>query len=201
MSAPTSSACASEDNTEVARSFDTDSSPLFDLLARTALSDQRAFSQLYQLTSAKLFAVAIRILKHEERAEECLQEAFVNIWRQAGTYNADKSAPMTWMTTVVRNRALDLLRQRRPEVQADNPQVLENFRDDSDRTDNVAFADEHRRLEDCLGELKDAQRRCVLLAYYGGHTHPELAAQLQVPVGTVKTWIRRGLQQLKQCLD
>ncbi len=175
--------------------------PLFDLLARTALGDQGAFAELYRLTSPKLFAVAIRILKHEERAEECLQEAFVNIWRQAGTYNADKSAPMTWMTTVVRNRALDLLRQRRPEMQADDPQVIENIEDNTVRTDAVAFGGESERLARCLDELKVEQRRCLLLAYYEGHTHPELAARLEVPVGTVKTWIRRGLQQLRQCLD
>jgi RNA polymerase sigma-70 factor (ECF subfamily) len=185
----------------VAGTRGTATSPLFDLLARTALGDQGAFSQLYQLTSPKLFSVAMRILRHEERAEECLQEAFVNIWRQASSYNADKSAPMTWMTTVVRNRALDLLRQRRPETQADDAQLIENIEDSNDRTDAVEFGGESRRLAQCLGELKDEQRRCVLLAYYEGHTHPELATRLKVPVGTIKTWIRRGLQQLRQCLD
>jgi RNA polymerase sigma-70 factor (ECF subfamily) len=181
-----------------------DPSALQALAARSALRDQAAFAQLYQLTSAKLYAVALRIVRRRDWAEEVLQESFVNIWNHIGEYSAQKSAPMTWMTAVVRNRSLDWL--RRPS--------FEHGREDYDELAAAVPGDAgwqpERRLEDareaqalheCLGLLGDRQRQAVALAYLHALTHTELAQHLGEPLGTVKTWVRRGLEKLRECMD
>lgn len=175
------------------------------LLTACAAGDHSAFARLYQLTSPNLYAVTLRILKQEERAQECLQDAYINVWRRADAYDATKSAPMTWLVSIVRNRALDLLRQRRPEVHLDEQAELENSvsaglegRTDRSMGEDSDFS---RALAHCLAALQAQQRVCVELAYYEGLTHPELAARLQAPLGSVKTWIRRGLMQLRDCLN
>ena len=174
------------------------------LAARCALRDQGAFAELYRHTAPKLFAVALRILRRRDWAEEVLQESFVNIWNHFGEYSAQKSAPLTWMTAVVRNRALDWL--RRPN--------LEQGREDYDDLANGMPADaglqperllqdarEARVLLDCLETLSSGQRQSIALAYLHGLSHGELAAHLGEPLGTVKTWVRRGLENLRQCMS
>lgn len=177
-----------------------DAPTLAGLLAACAGGDRAAFAQLYSLTSPKLYGVALRILKQEQQAQECLQDAYLNVWRRASTYQAGKSAPMTWLVSIVRNRALDLVRRSRPEeVPTDDPEAWERRADPP--ADWVPAAMQGRDIERCLDELEPAQRRCLLLAYYEGLTHTELAARTEHPLGTVKTWIRRALQQMKQCLE
>jgi RNA polymerase sigma-70 factor (ECF subfamily) len=181
-----------------------DASRLQALAARCVLRDQAAFAELYRLTSAKLYGVALRIVRRRDWAEEVLQESFVNIWNHFSEYSAQKSAAMTWMTAVVRNRALDWL--RRP--------GLEQGREDYDELAAALPGDAgwqpERRLEDareaqalheCLGLLGDRQRQSVALAYLHGLTHTELAQHLREPLGTVKTWVRRGLEKLRECMD
>ena len=171
---------------------------LIHLLETCADGDREAFARLYRLTSPKLYGLALRMLKQEARAQECLQDAFLNIWRNAAHYDPAKAAPMTWMISIIRHRALDLLRQRRPDVHLDEYEVAER----SGYSDPLPMlSGEADALARCLDELRDTQRRCLLLAYYEGLTHPELAARMDTPLGTVKTWIRRGLEQMKQCLE
>lgn len=178
---------------------------LAELLSACASGDETAFARLYRLTSANLYSVALRILMQEEQAQECLQDAYINIWRRAGSYDAERAAPTTWLVSIVRNRALDLLRQRRPEVGVEDQSALENSieaglegRASAGMGEDTDFS---RGLEHCLETLQSHQRECLQLAYYEGLTHPELASRLQAPLGSVKTWIRRGLLQLRECLD
>jgi len=171
------------------------------LLSRCSLGDQAAFGQLYEATSAKLFGIALRILRRESWAEEALQEAYVKIWRHADSYNPGRGRPMTWMINVVRNQSLDLLRR------ADYRAQEEEWNPDSDaRTsaDNPAAeaetSQEMQRVMGCLGMLGNEQRDCILLSYHQGLTPTEVAGRLKRPVGTVKTWIRRGLVKVRECL-
>ena len=175
---------------------------LHGLLARCALRDQRAFAELYRLSAAKLNAVALRILRSQDWAEEVLQESFVNIWNHAADYSQAKSAPMTWMTSIVRNRALDWLRRPRQEDGGEEYQALvEAVADESPGPlQQLLDSREAHALARCLETLDGQQRRSIMLAFFHGLTHSELARQLNQPLGSVKTWIRRGLEQLKGCL-
>ena len=180
-----------------------DNDAIADLMARAALRDQRAFRDLYRHTSAKLYAVALRIVRREDWAEEVLQESFVNIWNHIAEYSAVRSAPLTWMTAIVRNRALDWL--RRPNLERgdeDYDLLVEAVADDAPGPDVVLGASrDARALAECLKQLTGNQRQTIILAYSHGLSHGELAQHLKQPLGTVKTWIRRGLDRLKGCMD
>lgn len=176
---------------------------LADLLSRCALRDQRAFATLYGFTSAKLFAIAVRITRRRDWAEEVLQEAFVNIWNHAAGYNAAKSAPMTWMTAIVRNRALDWLRRpREVEIDEEHEELMASIPDDSPGPEELLRRSlEAGQLAQCMKGLTEEQQRSISLAFFYGLSHGELAEQMRKPLGTVKTWIRRGLDRLRTCLD
>jgi RNA polymerase sigma-70 factor (ECF subfamily) len=179
-----------------------DPARLRDLLARCALRDQAAFADLYKASCAKLFAVAARILRRDDLAEEALQDSFVNIWNHCTDYRADLAAPMTWMTSIVRNRALDLKRRPSLEVSGEDGEAwVETFADDTPGPlEQLAEAGAARRLEDCLAHIDARQRQAIALAFMHGLTHSELSGHLQVPLGTIKTSIRRGMLKLRDCL-
>jgi RNA polymerase sigma-70 factor (ECF subfamily) len=176
---------------------------LADLLARCALRDQRAFATLYRFSSAKLFAIAVRITRRRDWAEEVLQEAFVNIWNHADGYNPAKSAPMTWMTSIVRNRALDWLRRpREVEIDEEHEELMASIPDESPGPEELLRRSlDAGELAECMKALTAEQQRSITLAFFYGLSHAELAEQMRKPLGTVKTWIRRGLDRLKGCLD
>jgi len=180
-----------------------DNDAIADLMARSALRDQRAFRDLYRHTSAKLYAVALRIVRRDDWAEEVLQESFVNIWNHITEYSSARSAPLTWMTAIVRNRALDWL--RRPNLERgdeDYDLLVEAVADDAPGPDVILGASrDARALAECLKQLTGNQRQTIILAYSHGLSHGELAQHLKQPLGTVKTWIRRGLDRLKGCMD
>jgi len=173
------------------------------LLAQSALKDQRAFGDLYQLTSAKLYGVALRILRRQDWAEEVLQECYVNIWNHAGDYAVAKSAPLTWMTSIVRNRCLDWLRRPQRETTGVEYDVaVEAWRDDAPGPmESLLAASEAAALARCMQQLESKQRQSIMLAFFHGLSHTELARHMQQPLGTVKTWVRRGLERLKGCLS
>jgi RNA polymerase sigma-70 factor (ECF subfamily) len=174
------------------------------LAARCALRDHAAFAELYRHTAPKLYAVALRILRRRDWAEDVLQESFVNIWNHFGEYSAQKSAPMTWMTAVVRNRCLDWLRRPNLEQGRDDYEALaSSLADDPAWTPERLVQDalQARALHACLQTLSDRQRQTIALAYLHGLSHGELAAHLREPLGTVKTWVRRGLEKLRECMD
>ena len=174
---------------------------LAELLAACGRKDEQAFARLYRSASPKLFAAAIRILRRRDWAEEVLQDSFVSIWNHAANYTQWKSAPMTWMTSIVRNRALDLLRRPVVEVSSDMEAIMELRESGNPGPLELALASaDAARLATCLKTLEARQRQSIMLAFFHGLTHSELASHLGQPLGSVKTWIRRGLQQLKACL-
>jgi RNA polymerase sigma-70 factor (ECF subfamily) len=176
---------------------------LMQLLARTALADQRAFAELYRLASPHLYAVALRILRESAAAEEVLQESFVNVWHHAGSYVAGKSQPLTWLTSIVRNRCLDQLRRREVDtITMDDEEHAMTIADEGPTPLELllAGADAHA-VKDCVERLEAGQQQAIALAFYHGLSHSELARHLAQPLGTVKSWVRRGLERLRICLD
>lgn len=179
---------------------------LQDLLARVALGDREAFRRLYDATSASLFGVALRIVNRRDRAEEVLQDAFVSAWHRASSYQAQLAQPMTWLTAIVRNRALDELRSeaRRRTESLDDAETGETREIEDDRPNPLGLLEQAAdalAIRDCLDAIEGPQRQCLALAYYHGLTHSELSAHLGAPLGSVKVWLRRGLDKLKRCLD
>lgn len=192
------------------------SQELAQLLARTALGDRQAFEALYRATSAQLFGVVLRINHDRAQAEEVLQEVFVNIWRAAGGFDARLSQPLTWLTSLARNRAIDSLRRRAAE-----PATVSRFQGLDDGSDEggerdlleampsaeagpldlLDAASQAHELQRCMQALSGEQRSSLALAYYQGLSHAEVAQQMSQPLGTVKSWVRRGLQSLRNCLD
>lgn len=179
---------------------------LMDLLHGCAQGQQSSFQKLYQLTSPQLFAILVRILKRRDWAEEALQDAFLSVWRNAASYTAQKGAPLAWLVSICRYRALDMLRREHREVHLDPPDggndkdALEGFADESETGELISHA-EARALKRCLDALNEGQRNSLRLAYFDGCSHEEIADVLRAPLGTVKSWVRRGLQGLKHCLE
>lgn len=164
-----------------------------------------ALRELYDLTSSKLFGLAVRVVGNRDRAEDVLQEAFLTVWRSAPDYRASLSPPLAWMGMIVRSRGLDFLRRRASEradaaVELDDA-ISETVAGDSPNPMDATQASEQAwALHECLRKLEDKQREVVSLAYLRDLSHSELAEQLKLPLGTVKTWIRRGLDQLRGCM-
>ena len=176
---------------------------LAELLAQCDLKNQHAFNNLYKLTAAKLYGVALRILRRQDWAEEVLQECYVNIWNHAGDYAIAKSAPLTWMTSIVRNRCLDWLRRPHTETTGEAYDVaVDAWQDDAPGPlEQLAASSDAQALARCLQQLEARQRQSIMLAFFNGLSHSELASHMKQPLGTVKTWVRRGLERLKGCLS
>ena len=179
--------------------------PLIALLDRVAMADEAALRELYDMTSSRLYGVAVRVVSNRDWAEDVLQEAYLNIWRIASDYKASLSPPMAWMALVVRSRGLDFLRRRTSghvdhTVELDD-MISETVAGDAPNPMDVADASQQAQaLHRCLNSLENKQREVLSLAYLRDLSHGELAEQLKLPLGTVKTWIRRGLEQLRSCL-
>ena len=187
---------------------------LIDLLERIAArasaparqaESEAALRQLYDMTSSRLYGLAVRVVTNREWAEDVLQEAYLNIWRIAGDYRSALSPPLAWMGVIVRSRALDFLRRRASE-RADaalelDDQMSETIAGDAANPMDTSQASEQAwALHECLRKLEARQREVVSLAYLRDLSHGELAEQLKLPLGTVKTWIRRGIEQLRGCM-
>jgi len=185
---------------------DTDrSARLVDLLARTALSDQAAFAELYRLTAPHLYGVRLRILREPALAEDLLQEVFVNVWHHAGSYSAAKAKPQTWLSSIMRNRCLDQLRRRELDTVSmtrDGDEVeMELAAVGPTPEELLVSGADANSVRSCIEGLEGGQRQAIALAFVQGLSHAELADHLRQPLGTVKSWVRRGLERLKKCLD
>ena len=180
-------------------------------LARAGLGDRAAFGQLYERTSGHLFAVVLRIQRDRAQAEDLLQEVYVSIWKAAASFDAARAQPLTWMTHIARNRAIDSLRRA-----STQPRTESLSRDDDDERpdpsealasdaagplDLLGQASDRRELTQCMEKLTPPQRQSVALAFFDGLSHAEVAEHLREPLGTVKSWVRRALNTLKGCLD
>lgn len=170
-----------------------------ELLIRVADGDRAAFRTLYAKAGPKLFAICLRMMRSKDQAEDVLQEAFVKIWERSWQFDAGKGDGLAWVATVTRHCALDRLRRHpRQHVAIDEATTAEI---DSGtyalQPDYAASSD----LQDCLGQLREDYRNVVVLAYVNGLTHEELAARFDKPLGTIKSWVKRGLEQLKDCMD
>ncbi len=178
---------------------------LIALLERVARQDQVALKALYDACAGKLYGLALRVVTQRELAEDVLQDAFLKIWYAAPDYAASLSPPMAWMAMIVRSRALDMLRRRavqRTHLTQELDETLADTLDGEGPTplDFAQASQQAKALSQCLNRLETKQREVVNLAYLRDLSHSELALQLQLPLGTVKTWIRRGLDQLRVCM-
>ncbi|TXF11712.1 sigma-70 family RNA polymerase sigma factor [Pelomicrobium methylotrophicum] len=174
---------------------------LAELLARCALRDEQALERLYRLTAPRLFSLALRMLKRRDWAEDLLQDCYIAVWRHAADYRTERGQALAWMAAILRNRALDWLRRLDPETPLDDESAAhEPVGDEPGPLEHVQSSAMVRALQECLERLQPGQRQAIAFAYYQGLTHEELASRLGEPLGTVKTWIRRGLEQLRRCL-
>jgi RNA polymerase sigma-70 factor (ECF subfamily) len=171
------------------------------LLPRIAAGDRAALRQLYEATSSKLFGVCLRILSDREDAEDVLQEVYVTVWRRADRFDGTRASVMTWVSTIARNRAIDRLRARGPLAHADQVDDLEIADDQPSAETLVQAAGDRARLAGCLSELDKRTETVIRTAFFEGVTYEALARRLDAPLGTVKSWIRRGLAKLKGCLE
>jgi RNA polymerase sigma factor (sigma-70 family) len=187
---------------------------LSQLLARSGLGDRAAFATLYERTASHLLGVVLRIHRDRAQAEDVLQEVYVNVWRAAQSFDAAQSQPLTWLTSIARNRAIDSLRraQTQPQLRSNISSPNESSEEESDVYDTVADdapgpldllsrATDARALHGCMDGLSAVQRQSVALAFFDGLSHAEVAEQMRQPLGTVKSWVRRALLSLKSCLD
>jgi RNA polymerase sigma-70 factor (ECF subfamily) len=175
------------------------SDDLVALLAAVARQDRSALGELYDRTSAKMYGICCRMLANDADAEDVLHEAYLTVWRNAGRFDPTKASPITWLAALTRNKAIDRLRRERSvepidaaeEVADAGPSAVDIISDDQDR----------RRLAKCLDEIDARSSGLIRSAFFTGATYPELAAQMAVPLGTMKSWIRRGLISLRGCLE
>jgi RNA polymerase sigma factor (sigma-70 family) len=184
---------------------------LSQLLARAGLGDRAAFARFYDMTSSHLYAVVLRIQRDRASAEDLLQEIYVSVWKAAASFDAARSQPLTWLTSIARNRAIDSLRRQQAQPQTDSlsrdddderPDPAEALADDAPGPlALLSRASDARELASCMEGLTAAQRQSVALAFFDGLSHAEVAEHLCEPLGTVKSWVRRALMSLKSCLE
>lgn len=170
------------------------------VLLAVARGDRTSFATLYRQTSAKLFGICLKMLRDRGEAEEVLQDVYVTIWRRAGTFDPALASAITWLAAIARNRAIDCLRRQRPEPLDD--MAGETIEDEAPTPAALAeCSQERQRLERCLDALPERHGKLVKEAFFTGTTYVELATRSNVPLGTMKSWIRRSLIQLKSCLE
>jgi RNA polymerase sigma factor (sigma-70 family) len=174
---------------------------LVEALIRTGEEDRAAFRDLYSLTSAKLFGICYRICGERQAAEDVLHDVYLTIWKRAGAYEPARASPITWLATIARNRAIDWQRAqtvRRATPIEDAPPIL----DTAPLASETMLEDEaSHQLHACLDSLEERQRAAIRTAFFDGVTYAELAEREAVPLGTMKSWVRRGLARLKACLE
>lgn len=179
-----------------------DRSRLRDVVLAVAGGDRAAFETLYGLTSAKLFGVCLRILGRRSDAEDVLQETYTAIWHKAGLFDPERASPITWLVMIARNKAIDRARIEAGEPHAAPIELAAELGDDAPQPAAAAEArDSGRRLDHCLDQLEPRQRTLIRTAFFEGVTYENLASRGGVPLGSVKSWIRRGLMKLKACLE
>jgi RNA polymerase sigma-70 factor (ECF subfamily) len=170
------------------------------LLVRVAAGDRAALRAVYVRQSTRLFGIAMAILRDRSAAADVMQDAFLRVWQRAGQFDAGRGDASVWLSSIVRYAALDVARRRGREMPSDDPD-LGDRPVDADALDLLAAAEDGARLRACLDRLEPNNRQGIVLAFVHGLSHPEIAARLALPLGTVKSWIRRGLMSLRECMS
>lgn len=178
---------------------------LIALLDRIADRDEAALRELYDITSRKLYGLALRMVGRVDLAEDVLQECYLNVWRIASDYRASLSPPLGWMSVIVRSRALDMLRRLSSQMDGkmqsiDDEESQQIASSEVGLLDAAMAGEQAGALNNCLSKIEAKQRDVIVWAYFRDMSHSELASQFNLPIGTIKTWIRRGLAQLKSCM-
>ncbi|MGB7257048.1 MAG: sigma-70 family RNA polymerase sigma factor [Pseudolabrys sp.] len=175
---------------------------LVSALARVAASDRAALQTIYRLSSAKLFGVCLRILGERSDAEDVLQEVYLTVWRKAGDFDVGRASPMTWLIAIARNRAIDRLRTRGQNRRMDPIDVAAEVPDAALTADAaLERSEQNKRLHACLGGLAERERAALRGAFFDGNTYEQLAQRMSLPLGTMKSLIRRAMMKLKACLE
>lgn len=179
-----------------------DDEALVSLIALCAIKDQQALKKLYDRTAPFLNGVAYRLLNSKELSNEVLQDAFVQIWQNAAVYRVDKAKPMTWMTSIVRYRALDKIQseKRHHQKRDDNEDAVNELADTQTPEQDYDQQQTRAQIMSCLAQMNDKVKRSIELAYLQGYSREEIAEDLNTKVNTVKSWLHRGSERLKQCL-
>ncbi|MDM7459590.1 MAG: sigma-70 family RNA polymerase sigma factor [Paracoccus sp. (in: a-proteobacteria)] len=172
------------------------------MIARVALGDRNAFDQLYDATSAKLHAVCLSVLKDRPEAEETLQDVYIRIWQNASRYASNGLSPMTWLITIARNRAIDRLRARGSRPNTAPAEMAQDIACETPGPESATIrAQERRLLDECLGQLAAPQAHAVRAVYLEGASYADLAEREGLPINTVRSWLRRSLLRLKDCVS
>ena len=170
------------------------------LISKVALRDRSAFDRLYKTTSAKLFGVCLRILRERSEAEDALQEVYVKVWGRAERFAASEASPVSWLIAVARNHCIDRLRARKaPAINLDD--ALDIAEPGMNPEMSAVNKGEGARIDRCMGELDKDRAAAVRAAYVEGHSYEDLARRFDVPLNTMRTWLRRSLLKLKECLE
>jgi len=170
------------------------------LLAAVAKGDEAALERLYRATRPKLYGVVLRILRRADLADEVMQETYLKVWSSAGQFDPGACSPVTWMIAIARNRAIDLVRRKQETSTEEEPEVMEVAAAGPDPLAGREMNEAFKRLLACMGRLDEERRRLVLLAYYSGWSRDQLAKKLDIPVNTIKTWLRRSLLEIRGCM-
>jgi len=170
------------------------------LLGAVARGDEAAFERLYEATRAKLYGVLLRILGKPALAEEVMVETYLKIWKTADQFDPATASPITWLVAIARNRAIDIVRERGDASIDEEPEVSQAASDAPAPLARREMTAELKRLLSCLGRLDPEKQRIVLLAYYSGWSRDQLANKLDIPVNTIKTWLRRSLLEIRECM-
>lgn len=171
------------------------------LLVACGNQDEKAFGELYRRTSSRLFGVCVRMLRERAEAEEVLQDVFTTVWRRADSYDPTRAAAMTWLITMARNRSIDRLRKHRESTMHDDSLVINLADEGMGPVDHAQSSEDRQRLERCLDGLEAQHKSVIREAFFSGATYNDLATRCQVPLGTMKSWIRRSLMRLRTCLE
>lgn len=182
--------------------FDTNRTLIVAALARIPAGDKAALQTVYRLTSAKLFGVCLRILGEPSEAEDVLQEVYVTVWRKAADFDAGRASPLTWLIAIARNRAIDRLRASKQSRRMAPIEAADDLADSGTRADiAIENAQDYAKLHGCLDGLEGRESAALRGAFFDGNTYEELAIRMNVPLGTMKSWIRRAMIKLKGCLE
>jgi RNA polymerase sigma-70 factor (ECF subfamily) len=181
---------------------ETNANSLEILLAQVAMGDRAAFNTLYRSTASRLFGICLRVLTQRSEAEDALQDVYTAVWRKAAQFDATKASATAWLAMIARNKAIDRLRSMPAQQARSSLELAENVEDTAaSLPQQVQTAADRARLEHCLERLEPRRRSLIRAAFFDGLTYEELSAKIEAPLGSIKSWIRRGLLQLRECLD